>query len=80
MLFKDVKMKKTILFIFFTTSVYAQSNWKFDAGMFTTPAMNMITFTRYSELSDGIAGIFQPDSQASLFWVWLKIIKAPMVT
>ncbi len=51
-------MKKTILFLFFTTSVYVQSNWKFDAGMFTTPAMNMITFTRYSELSDGISWYF----------------------
>ena len=51
-------MKKTILFLFFTTSVYAQSNWKFDAGMFTTPAMNMITFTRYSELSDGRSWYF----------------------
>ena len=46
-------MRKILLIIFFTTSVYAQSNWKFDIGMFMTPAMNIITFTRYSELNDG---------------------------
>jgi hypothetical protein len=51
-------MKKILLIVLFTTSVYAQSNWKFDAGMFTTPAMNMITFTRYSELSDGRSWYF----------------------
>ena len=51
-------MKKILLIVLFTTSVYAQSNRKFDAGMFTTPAMNMITFTRYSELSDGRSWYF----------------------